>query len=230
MQIPWDKSRGNFSIITTTMSFYLSLSPPSIKCNMPLVNQEKKITWFVISTLIAQPVSMIIAFTVYPPDFSKDFPVYDPNSVMIMVYGSALLMAGLTVMGIKLADEKKVLPAAGFTMFAITGGILMASIFEITQIVSMETYEKFYRIQASSNFLYLPAMYLISMNDDFKKWVRYIGLISSVPLLLASFLFLFGNRDFKTLETISNTGFTLMAVTSISWAYNVYVNYKKQKV
>lgn len=196
---------------------------------MALSNQEKKITWFVIPTFLAQPVAMLIALLVYPPDFSGEFPVYDPTSVMILVYGGALFMGGLTVMGIKLADEKKVLPAAGFTMFAITGGILMASMFEITQIVSMETYVKFYRIQASSNFLYLPAMYLISAYEDFKKWIRYIGLFSSVPLLIASFMFLFGSRDFNTLETISNIGFSLMAVTSISWAWNVYANYKKSR-
>ena len=195
------------------------------------LKHEKKITWFVVITFLAQPVLTIMAFLIYPPGPSKDFPVYDPDGIMLVAYGNALFIAGLTVMGLKLADEKKVLPAAGFTMFAISGGILMASLFEITQVVSHETYEKFYRIQSSSNFLYLPAMYLISAYEDFKKWIRYIGLVSSIPLLIASFLFLFGNRDFKTLETISNIGFGFMTVTSISWAYNIYINYKKfQKV
>ena len=195
---------------------------------MSHLQHEMKITHFVVPTFLAQPVAMIIAFVLYPPDFTKEFPVYDPTSIMILVYGGALFMAGLTVMGLKLADEKKVLPAAGFTMMAISGGILMASMFEISHIVSMETYEKFYRIQASSNFLYLPAMYLIAAYEDFKKWIRYIGLISSAPLLLASFMFLFGNRNFQMLEMISNIGFGLMAVTSICWAYNVYLNFKKQ--
>ena len=191
------------------------------------LKHESRITWFVVTTFLAQPVSTIMALLIYPPGLSKEFPVYDPDGIMLVAYGNALFIAGLTVMGIKLADEKKVLPAAGFTMFAISGGILTASLFEITQVVSHETYEKFYRIQSSSNFLYLPAMYLISAYEDFKKWVRYIGLVSSIPLLIASLMFLFGNRDFKTLETISNIGFGFMTVTSISWAYNVYINYKK---
>ena len=195
------------------------------------LKHEKKITWFVVITFLAQPVSTLMALLIYPPDVSKEFPVYDPDGIMLVAYGNALFIAGLTVMGIKLADEKKVLPAAGFTMFAISGGILTASLFEIAQVVSLETYEKFYRIQSSANFLYLPAMYLISAYEDFKKWIRYIGLISSIPLLVASFLFFFGNRDFKILEAISNIGFGFMTVTSISWAYNVYINYKKfQKV
>ena len=194
---------------------------------MTLLRHEKKITWFVVTTFMAQPVFTLMAFLIYPPDLSKEFPFYDPDSIMIVAYGNALFIAGLTVMGLKLADEKKVLPAAGFTMFAITGGILTASLFEITQVVSHETYEKFYRIQSSSYFLYLPAMYLISAYEDFKKWIRYIGLVSSIPLLIASFMFLFGNRDFKKLETISNIGFFFMIVTSFSRAYNVYIDYKK---
>ena len=191
------------------------------------LRHERKITWFVVTTFMAQPVFTLMALLIYPPDLSNEFPVYDPDGIMLVAYGNALLIAGLTVMGIKLADEKKVLPAAGFTMFAISGGILTASLFEISQVVSYETYEKFYRIQSSSNFLYLPAMYLISAYEDFKKWIRYVGLISSIPLLVASFMFLFGNRDYKTLESISNLGFFFMIVTSFSWAYNVYINYKK---
>lgn len=188
---------------------------------------ENKITFFVVSTFIAQPLFAILAAVIYPPDFSKEFPVYNPNSIMLIVCGNALGIAGLTVLGIKLADEKKILPSAGFTMLAISMGILLVSLFEISQVVSHEAYEKFYRIQASGNFLYLPSMYLISAYEDFKKWIRYIGLVSSLILLIASFMFLFGSRDFKTLETISNIGFLFMFITFFSWAYNVYVNYKK---
>ena len=193
---------------------------------MSHLKHEKKITWFVVLTFIAQPITSIMALLIYPPDFSKEFPVYNPNGIMLVVIGGSLMIAGLTVMGIKLADEKKVLPAAGFTMFAISNGILMASLFEISQVVSLETYEKFYRIQSSANFLYLPAMYLISTYEDFKKWVRYIGLVSSLILLIASFMFLFGYRNFNILETISDIGFSFLFITSLSWAYNVYVNYK----
>lgn len=193
-------------------------------------NHERKIAFFIIATFIAQPLFSIISFVIYPPDFSKEFPLYDPNSLMLVAFGNALGIGGLTVLGIKLADEKKILPSAGFTMLGISMGLMLVSLFEITQVVSHEAYEKFYRIQASGNFLYLPSMYLISAYEDFKKWIRYIGLISSLVLLAASFMFLFGNRDFKTLETISNIGFGFMFITFFSWAYNVYRNYKKSRV
>ena len=191
---------------------------------------ERKITFFVIATFIAQPLFSILSFFMYPPDFSKEFPMYDPNSIMLVAFGNALGIGGLTVLGIKLADEKKVLPSAGFTMLGISMGLMLVSLFEITQVVSEEAYEKFYRIQASGNFLYLPSMYLISAYEDFKKWIRYIGLASSLILLTASFMFLFGNRDFKTLETVSNIGFGFMFITFFSWAFNIYSNYKKNKL
>ena len=72
-------------------------------------------------------------------------------------------------------------------------------------------------------------MYLISAYEDFKKWIRYIGFASSVTLLIASFMFLFGSRNFQILETISNIGFGFMFIAFFSWAWNVYINYKKIK-
>jgi len=190
-------------------------------------HHEKYIMLATVFGFTAQLFTYTMAIIIYPPVYSGDIPIYEPKSNVVIALGLAIFIFGCTVMGIKLADDRKVLPAAGFTMLAITMGVWMASLFEITQVVSFETYEKFYRIQSSANFLYLPAMYLISAYEDFKKWIRYIGLVSSIPLLIASFMFLFGNRDFKTLENISDIGFGFMAVTSFSWAYNVYINHKK---
>lgn len=188
---------------------------------------EKKIYLFIITAFILQPLSAILSNIFYPPDFSQEFPVYDPDSMMVWVIGGSFGIAGLTLLGIKLADEKKVIPAAGFTMLAISCGILVTSVFEISQVVSYESYEKFYRIQTSGNFLYLPGMYLVTFYDEFKKWIRYIGLLSSITLITASILFLTGCRDFKLLETISNLGFMIFFITFFSWAYNIYLIYRK---
>lgn len=194
---------------------------------MSTLKNEKQITYFVVTTNIAYPVFALLSFIVFPPDFSKEVPVYDPNNVMMMAVGISLWIAGLTIMGIKLADEKKVLPAAGFTMLGISAAILMSSLFEICQLVTRESYVKLYYIQVSGNFLYVPAMFLISTYEDFKKWIRYVGLVSSSVLISASFMFLFGSRDFKMLETISNIGYMVLFLTSFSWAHNIYRNYKK---
>lgn len=189
----------------------------------------KKINYFIVIAFIAQPTLTILSVLLFPADLTNDYPIYDPNSIMLMVCGGALGIAGMTVMGIKLADEKKVLPASGFTMLAISSGILLTSMFEISHVVSHETYEKFYRIQTSGNFLLLPGIYLISGYTDFKKWIRIIGLVSPLILVTASFLFLFGNRNFTLLEAISNIGFIMMFITFYSWAYNVHINYKQNQ-
>ncbi len=197
---------------------------------MSSINTEKKITYFVAFTFIIQPILSILTIIIFPPDFSKEYPLYNPDSLMLAGLGNSLAIGGLTVLGIKLADEKKVLPSAGFTMLGISMGLMLVSLFEITQVVSHEAYEKFYRIQASGNFLFLPSMYLISFYEDFKKWIRYIGLVSSLILLVSSLIFLFGNRDFKMLEIISNTGFSFLFITYFAWAYNIYYNYKKNLI
>lgn len=186
---------------------------------------EKKITMVVVVGFLSLPILAIVSTLIFPPDLTANYPVYHPNNIMMMACGSALLMGGLTVMSVKLADEKKVLPAAGFTMLAISCGINLASIFEISAVVNYESYEKFYRIQTSGNFLFLPAMFLVAEFEVFKKWVKIAGIISSLTLILASSLFLFGNRDFRFLENISNLGYLIMFLTYFGWGHNIYKNY-----
>ena len=195
---------------------------------MAYLKNEKSIVHFVVFCLVANVVLSISSFVLIPPDFSQAFPIYPPNEVMIQQFGGSLSLAAFTVLGIKLADEKKVMPAAGFTMLAISTGVLLISYFDITAIVSLESYVKFYYVSAAGNFLLLPALYLISSNEDFKPWVRFAGLIAIVPMVTATFVFLFGSRDFHLLESISNTGFILFYLTQLSWANNLYSNLKRK--
>ena len=109
---------------------------------MTHLKHEKKITFFIVATFIAQPVFSIAALLIYPPDFSKEFPVYDPNNIMLIVCGAALGIADLTLLGIKLADEKKILPAAGFTMLAISICLLLSSVGHTTFILTIKRFKK----------------------------------------------------------------------------------------
>jgi hypothetical protein len=45
---------------------------------MSLLKQEKKITWFVVPALIAQPIASILAMIVYPHRFLKRIPGLRP--------------------------------------------------------------------------------------------------------------------------------------------------------
>jgi len=178
----------------------------------------------------AQIFCAVLAMILFPPDYSGEIPYYAPESNVLIEFGLALLIAGSTVMGIKLADEKKVLPAAGFTMLAISAGVMMASLWETTTVSTHEAYEKSYFITTSSYFLYVPAMILISFYEEFKKWIRYLGIFSSLPLLISSCLFLFHYRKYTVLEMIGMVGYVLLFTTQLLWAINVYTNYKKKKV
>jgi hypothetical protein len=189
---------------------------------------EKQITYFIVACFIASAFFPLLGFGLFPPDFEKEFPVYHPLSIMMNDFGAAWFLAGLTVLGLRLAEERKTMPAAGFTMLAISVGVMMASMFEITQINSEETYVKFYYIGAASNFLYLPSMLLISFYDGFKRWVRFIGLLSSLPLLATTLIFLSGYRDFVVMENIANMGYFMMFMTQLTWAYNIYSNYRRK--
>jgi hypothetical protein len=192
------------------------------------LKHEKYITLAIVVGFTAQIFCYIMATILYPPDYSTNIPKYAPESSVILQLGFALFIFGATVMAIKLADEKKVLAAAGFTMLAISTGVIMASVFETTTNLTEETFEKSYCIVTSSNFLYLPAMLLISACDEFKKWVRILGLISAVPLWACSFLFLFHYRNFTNLDFIGITGYVLMMFTQLMWAINVYNNHRRK--
>ena len=196
---------------------------------MNQVQNEKYVTLAIVVGFTAQIFTYLLALLLYPPVYSGDIPVFAPKSLVIISMGLVMFIFGSTVMAIKLADEKNILAAAGFTMLAITIGVWMALLFESSQDGTMETFEKSYYVISCSNFLYLPAMVLIGANDGFKKWVRYLGLISALPFLASSLLFLNDYRNFKVLDEISSGGYGLILFTQVMWATNVYQNYRKKK-
>jgi hypothetical protein len=62
----------------------------------------------------------------------------------------------------KAEEEKQILASGGFTAQAIALGLAGVGPFEITSITNKETYEKFYYITLTSNFLYFPSQLLIA--------------------------------------------------------------------
>lgn len=189
-------------------------------------NPQKLMTLIIVIGFSAQLICMTLAMTLFPPDYSKEIPVYAPESGMILQFGLALLIAGATMMGIKLAETDKI-PAAGFTMLAISTGVMMAALFETTSVFTEESYEKQYYIFTSANFLFVPSMLMIATYHEFKLWLRLLGIISTIPLVTVSFIFLFHYRNFTVLDQIGTVGYFLLMITQVIWAGNVYSNYKK---
>src|SRR4051812_8192952 len=99
------------------------------------MKQERLIILTIVVGFAVQFLCYAIALLFFPPDFSGEFPVYSQDSNLLVEFGLALNMAGATVMGIKLSDERKLLASAGFTMFAIAIGLSMSSLFEVFDVM-----------------------------------------------------------------------------------------------
>ncbi|MDX2196329.1 MAG: hypothetical protein NW207_07920 [Cytophagales bacterium] len=190
--------------------------------------QDKYIMLDTVIGFSAPFICSLLGQMIFATDYAGQVPIYKPETIVLIEFGLSFLLLGSTVMGLKLEDEKKILPAAGFTMLAISAGVMMSSLFEITQVSSAESFEKYYFITISSNFLYFPAMLLIAFYDGFKIWIRWLGLISCLPLLISSILFLTHYRNYSMLEIITNCGYLLMGLAQCIWAINIYINYKKK--
>ena len=169
-----------------------------------------------------------LSLLIYPPDFSGEYPIYQPDGILLIQIAGVFTLLGLSIIGMKAEEEKQILAAAGFTVQAISFGLAMASLFEITTVQSKESYEKFYYLTVSSNFLYFPSLLLIASYNKFKKWIRISGFIASIPLLISTLLFIFKYRDYKVLEEISSTGYLLVFIVYLLWANNIYRNYKQE--
>ena len=98
-------------------------------------------------------------------------------------------------------------------MLAISAGVMMAGLWEMSTVLTLESYEKSYFINTTCYFLYVPAMILIAFYEDFKKWIRWLGIVRTIPLLYTSFLYLFHYRNFKVLELVGTIGYMLLFIT-----------------
>jgi hypothetical protein len=194
------------------------------------LKQEKLIIYTIITGFTVQFFCYVIALVFLPPDFSGEFPVYSQESNLIVEFGLALNMAAATVMGIKLGDERKILASGGFTMFAIAIGLSMSSLFEVFDVIDKASFEKSYFINTCSNFLYVPAILLISTFDGFKKWVHYMSIFTALVILTSGVLFMAYYRNYVVLDIFTMIGYLLLSFTQLMWALNVYLNYRAKKI
>jgi hypothetical protein len=193
---------------------------------MEKIRNEKLIVLTIVVGFILAFIINISAAIIYPPDFSGEFPIYTADWAMIVQLAGAFYMIALTVAAMKAEEEKQILAAAGFTANAISFGIALLILFDIAEVANFEQYERYYRVSTAASFLAIPSFILIASYSKFKKWVRYFTLFSVTPFIISSILFLYGNRDYKLLESIMNVGVTLFSFCWLLWGGNIYVNYR----
>jgi hypothetical protein len=165
----------------------------------------------------------IISSFLFPPDYSVKPPVYSDNLMIASELGSALLICAVTMLGLKLADDREVIPAAGFTIFAIATGLIMVTSFELIghqhELKSLETT---YQMYVGSSFLFIPATILISFYSGFPKWLHYLTLASGIPYLVSNVFFLSGARNIAQLDALGMIGYFTQSVVQILWGVMVW--------
>ena len=181
-----------------------------------------------ISGLVIQALCYLFCIIFLPPDFSGEYANFSVESNFIIIFGMSLNMASVTILGIKVGDEKQILASGGFTMFAIALGLSISSLYEVVTIVDQESFDKSYFINSSSTLLYVPAILLISTYKNFSKWIHYLGVLTVIPALIGTILFVFKVASNVTIDIITTIGYLLLAFTQLMWAVNIYLNYRKK--
>ena len=153
----------------------------------------------------------------FPPDMSQNPPVYPAMTLLLQSFALAILIFASTVYGIRLAEEKMTLAAAGFTMYAIANGIGIVIFFEMRHFTS-EEYEKIYEIMGVATMLVVPSCALMGFCTDFPRWIRWAPLGTGLIMLLPTILYYAGDRQFNVLDQISFAGYMLQQIVQIFWA------------
>ena len=161
----------------------------------------------------------------FPPDKSKDIWVMPEASMIAQEISLALYIFGCTVFGLKLAEEKKTLPAAGFTMMAIAQGVYF-----ILYFMNLESPEKLiegYNTFCGMLYLLLPAMILIALYAEFPRWVNFMGIIACIPNIMVYIKFMSTKKYDNELDFLSFISLILFNITSLIWGIFVLRNMKR---
>ncbi|MFI5172056.1 MAG: hypothetical protein ACHQFW_06670 [Chitinophagales bacterium] len=160
----------------------------------------------------------VLGFILYPPDYSAEVPVYPVGMLLFSELAAALLIIAGSLMAIKLADEREVLPAGGFTIFSISQGLIMVTNFEIMAGNSnVESLETTFQMYVGTFMLAFPAILLISTYSKYPRWLNLFTLISVLPYITTNILFLLGSRDFKLFDLISSFSFVMQGAVFTIW-------------
>ncbi len=179
----------------------------------------KVIFWFLMLNLLSVP--LILLF--FMPDYSTDPPTYSDGLMIVSEFSTAMLICAATLAGIKLADDRQILPSAGFTIFAIAQGIIMVTNFElIGKQMNREALEITYQMYVGSNFLFIPSMLLIATYRMFPKWLHYTTLFSGIPYIITNVMFLSGERNIALLDAIATVSWVLQTIVYIMWGIIFY--------
>ena len=176
------------------------------------------ITWSFYISVLAAVISWFFA-----PDFSVDPPKMDEIGLLLGQLQTSLVILGCTALGIKLTEEKKTLASIGFTMMAITQGVIFV-LYVVAPEPSKENLDEVYKLFTATIFLLVPSMSLIAFYSDFPRWVNILGMVAILPWIGEISLYFASHKLSDTVGMMDFGGQLLMNSTVCSSAYFTWKN------
>jgi hypothetical protein len=184
------------------------------------------LVWLIAYSFIGSAVFWV-GSNFFIPDTSIDPPIVSPIMIILSRIQTVLVIVGCTAYGIKLTEEKQIIPSIGFTLMAIAQGVLY-----IIFTISFNSHEKIaeaYRMFSSGVYLMIPAVLMIAYCNDFARWLRISGIVFVGLMCIEYISFLFvGSLTFPIIiiDTIANG---IMNIVVIGWGIALLKSEKKRK-
>ncbi|MFN8278842.1 MAG: hypothetical protein U0V49_01010 [Saprospiraceae bacterium] len=171
------------------------------------------ISWSFYISVLAAVISWFFA-----PDFSVDPPKINEIGLLLGQLQTSLVILGCTALGIKLTEEKKTLASIGFTMMAITQGVIFV-LYVVAPEPSKENLDEVYKLFTATIFLLVPSMSLIAFFSEFPRWVNLLGMVAILPWIGEISLYFASHKLSDTVGMMDFIGQLMMNTTVSSWAY-----------
>ncbi|MFN8166124.1 MAG: hypothetical protein U0X76_08145 [Bacteroidia bacterium] len=178
------------------------------------MNHESHLRWLIAGSFFVSIVAAFLSW-LFPPDFTKDPPDFPLPGLLFGQLQTALIILGSTALGIKITEEKRILPAIGFTMLAISYGVIFV-LYLVSS--SKESIEETYKLFGASLFLLIPSALLIARYSNFPKWVNVLTALYYVPWIIEVVLFFSnGNKATEIGGAIDFIGQLTFNVVVFAW-------------
>ena len=170
---------------------------------------------------------LIVISLGFTPDMESNPPVYQHPQLILQALATAALVFSSTLIGLKLAEDKQILPAAGFTMLSIASALSIVVYFEF-RTFSVEEFEKIYDIYLSYVALLVPTAILLVYYKDVPKWQRFLPIVSVIIQSSSMVVYYSGYEEYNKLDSISFIGYLIFTVLTLLWGIQIWRKSVKQ--
>ncbi|HNP48550.1 MAG TPA: hypothetical protein PKK99_11445 [Bacteroidia bacterium] len=190
--------------------------------------KNKHLSQLIAFSFFASVVATIISWC-FPPDFTVDPPKMNEIGLMLGHLQTSLVILGCTALGIQLTEEKQTISSIGFTMMAITQGVIFV-LYVVAPEPSKENLDEVYKLFAASLFLLIPSMLLIAFYSEFPRWLNLLGVFAIIPWITENFLYFYTHNLSPVVGAADFVGQLMMNTTIFFWGYFSLKKYKKRKL